>query len=65
MLQPALEAAGFRIEHSEVYLPVGHPDEDCHASVDFLARMGSWSRRETSTVPPRAGTYGLLSHRDR
>ena len=41
VLRPALEAAGFRIEHSEgsIYLWVTR-DEDCHASVDFLARMG-------------------------
>jgi succinyldiaminopimelate transaminase len=40
-LRPALEAAGFRIEHSEgsIYLWATR-DEDCHASVDFLARMG-------------------------
>ena len=41
MLRPALEAAGFRIEHSEgsIYLWATR-DEDCHASVDFLARKG-------------------------
>ena len=41
MLRPALEAAGFRIEHSEggIYLWITR-NEDCHASVDFLARMG-------------------------
>ena len=41
LLRPALEAAGFRIEHSEgsIYLWATR-DEDCHASVDFLARMG-------------------------
>jgi succinyldiaminopimelate transaminase len=41
MLRPALEAAGFRIEHSEggIYMWVTR-DEDCHASVDFLARKG-------------------------
>jgi succinyldiaminopimelate transaminase len=41
VLRPALEAAGFRIEHSEgsIYLWATR-DEDCHASVDFLARMG-------------------------
>ena len=41
MLSPALEVAGFRIEHSEgsIYLWVTR-GEDCHASVDFLARKG-------------------------
>jgi succinyldiaminopimelate transaminase len=41
LLRPALEAAGFRIEHSEgaIYLWATR-DEDCHASVDFLARLG-------------------------
>jgi succinyldiaminopimelate transaminase len=41
MLRPALEAAGFRIEHSEgaIYLWATR-DEDCHASVDFLANKG-------------------------
>ena len=41
LLRTALEAAGFRIEHSEggIYLWATR-DEDCHASVDFLARMG-------------------------
>jgi succinyldiaminopimelate transaminase len=41
MLRPALEAAGFRIEHSEggIYLWTTR-DEDCHASVDFLAGKG-------------------------
>jgi succinyldiaminopimelate transaminase len=41
VLRPALEAAGFRIEHSEgaIYLWATR-DEDCHTSVDFLARMG-------------------------
>jgi len=41
VLRRALEAAGFRIEHSEgsIYLWATR-DEDCHASVDFLARMG-------------------------
>jgi aspartate/methionine/tyrosine aminotransferase len=41
MLRPALEAAGFRIEHSEgaIYLWATR-NESCHASVDFLARLG-------------------------
>jgi aspartate/methionine/tyrosine aminotransferase len=41
MLRPALEAAGFRIDHSEgaIYLWATR-DEDCHASVNFLASMG-------------------------
>jgi succinyldiaminopimelate transaminase len=41
MLRPALEAAGFRIEHSEgaIYLWATR-DEDCHTSVDFLAHKG-------------------------
>jgi succinyldiaminopimelate transaminase len=41
MLRPALEAAGFRIEHSEgaIYLWATR-DEDCHSSVDSLARLG-------------------------
>jgi succinyldiaminopimelate transaminase len=41
LLRPALQAAGFRIEHSEgsIYLWATR-DEDCHASVDHLARMG-------------------------
>jgi succinyldiaminopimelate transaminase len=41
VLRPALEAAGFRVEHSEgaIYLWATR-DEDCHASVNFLARMG-------------------------
>jgi aspartate/methionine/tyrosine aminotransferase len=41
MLRPALEAAGFRIEHSEgsIYLWATR-NEDCHASVEFLARKG-------------------------
>jgi succinyldiaminopimelate transaminase len=41
LLRPALEAAGFRIEHSEggIYLWATR-DEECHASVDFLARLG-------------------------
>jgi succinyldiaminopimelate transaminase len=41
VLRPALQAAGFRIEHSEgsIYLWATR-DEDCHTSVDDLARMG-------------------------
>ena len=41
VLRPALEAAGFRIEHSEgsLYLWATR-DEDCRASVDFLAQQG-------------------------
>ena len=41
MLRPALETAGFRIEHSEgaIYLWATR-NESCHASVDFLARLG-------------------------
>jgi aspartate/methionine/tyrosine aminotransferase len=41
MLRPALEAAGFRIEYSEgsIYLWATR-EEDCHASMDFLARLG-------------------------
>ena len=45
VLRPALEAAGFRIDHSEgsLYLWATR-DEDSRASVDFLARRASWSR---------------------
>ena len=41
LLRPALQAAGFRIEHSQgsIYLWATR-DEDCHDSVDFLARKG-------------------------
>jgi succinyldiaminopimelate transaminase len=41
VLRPALQAAGFRIEHSEgsIYLWATR-DEDCHTSVGDLARMG-------------------------
>jgi succinyldiaminopimelate transaminase len=41
VLRPALEAAGFRIEHSEgsLYLWATR-DEDCRASVDHLAERG-------------------------
>lgn len=41
LLRPALEAAGFRIEHSEgsLYLWATR-DEDCRASVDLLAARG-------------------------
>jgi succinyldiaminopimelate transaminase len=41
MMRPALEAAGFRIEHSEggIYLWATR-DEDCHVSVDSLALKG-------------------------
>ena len=41
VLRPALEAAGFRIDHSEgsLYLWATR-DEDSRASVDFLARKG-------------------------
>ena len=41
LLRPALQAAGFRIEHSEgaIYLWATR-DEDCHVSVDYLARRG-------------------------
>ncbi|MFL6065652.1 MAG: succinyldiaminopimelate transaminase [Friedmanniella sp.] len=41
VLRPALEAAGFRIEHSEgsLYLWATR-DEDCRASVDYLAERG-------------------------
>jgi succinyldiaminopimelate transaminase len=41
VLRPALQAAGFRIEHSEgaIYLWATR-DEDCHDSVDYLARRG-------------------------
>ena len=62
MLRPALEAAGFRIEHSEgaIYLWATR-DEDCHASVDYLARMGILVAPETSTAPPRPGTYASPS----
>ncbi len=40
-LRPALESAGFRIEHSQgsLYLWATR-DEDCRASVDFLAGLG-------------------------
>ena len=53
ILRPALEAAGFRIEHSEgsLYLWATR-DEDSRASVDFLAGLGSWSHRATSTARP-------------
>ncbi len=41
VLRPALEAAGFRIEHSEASLYLwATRDEDCRASVDFLAARG-------------------------
>ncbi|HEV2929273.1 MAG TPA: aminotransferase class I/II-fold pyridoxal phosphate-dependent enzyme, partial [Propionibacteriaceae bacterium] len=41
ILRPALEAAGFRIEHSQgsIYLWATR-DEDSRASVDFLAGLG-------------------------
>jgi succinyldiaminopimelate transaminase len=41
MLRPALEGAGFRIEHSEgsIYMWATR-NESCHASLDFLARKG-------------------------
>ena len=41
VLRPALEAAGFRIDHSEgsLYLWATR-DEDSRASVDFLAHKG-------------------------
>lgn len=41
LLRPALEAAGFRIDHStgSLYLWATR-DEDCRASVDFLADLG-------------------------
>lgn len=41
LLRPALEAFGFRVEHSEgsLYLWCTR-DEDCRASVDALARLG-------------------------
>ena len=41
ILRPALEAAGFRIDHSQgsIYLWMTR-DEDCRASVDFLADRG-------------------------
>ena len=41
ILRPALEGAGFRIEHSEgsIYLWATR-NESCHASLDFLARKG-------------------------
>jgi succinyldiaminopimelate transaminase len=41
ILRPALEGAGFRIEHSQgsIYLWATR-DEDCQASVDFLAGHG-------------------------
>jgi succinyldiaminopimelate transaminase len=41
MLRPALEAAGFRIEHSKgaIYLWATR-NESCHTSVDFLAQLG-------------------------
>lgn len=40
-LRPALEAAGFRVDHSEgsLYLWVTR-DEDCRATVDWLAQRG-------------------------
>ena len=41
VLRPALEAAGFQIEHSEASLYLwATRDEDCRASVDFLAGRG-------------------------
>lgn len=41
VLRPALESAGFRIEHSEASLYLwATRDEDCRASVDFLAGLG-------------------------
>jgi aspartate/methionine/tyrosine aminotransferase len=41
-LRPALEAAGWRVEHSEagLYLWAAHPALDCRASVDTLAGAG-------------------------
>ena len=69
MLRPALEAAGFRIEHSEgsIYLWATR-DEDCHASVEsgpqgHLGRAGRLlrHRREPArTVALTATTNGLL-----
>lgn len=41
VLRPALEAAGFRIDHSEASLYLwATRDEDCRATVDFLAGLG-------------------------
>jgi aspartate/methionine/tyrosine aminotransferase len=41
-LRPALEAAGWRVSHSEagLYLWAEHPDRDGRASVDVLAELG-------------------------
>jgi succinyldiaminopimelate transaminase len=41
-LWPALEAAGWAVQHSEggLYLWATHPDLDCRASVDRLAKAG-------------------------
>lgn len=42
VLRPALEAAGWRIEHSEgsLYLWATHPDHDAYAAVGALAELG-------------------------
>jgi len=42
LLRPALEAAGWRVEHSEagLYLWAGHPAYDCWAAVGRLAEVG-------------------------
>ena len=62
VLRPALEAAGFRIEHSEgaIYLWATR-DEDCHASVDYLARMGILVAPGDFRGSPRPGTYASPS----
>ena len=53
VLRPALEAAGFRIDHSEgsIYLWATR-DEDSWASVDFLAGHGILVAPGPSTEPP-------------
>ena len=59
LLRPALEAAGFRIDHSEgsIYLWATR-DEDSRASVEALADLGILVAPGEFYGPPRPGTSG-------
>ena len=60
VLRPALEAAGWAVEHSEagLYLWASHPDYDCWGSVRRWPRRASWWRPASSTGRPGPATSG-------
>ena len=58
MLRPALEGAGFRIEHSEggLYLWATR-GEDARNTLSFLAQLGILVAPGDSTAPPPSDTF--------